>query len=71
MGEKSEKADQMNRQARGRADALGQNKVRTFVNDAGETVEGTMNDFHATLKDQGYRQADDAAETTDEAAGAQ
>jgi hypothetical protein len=55
---KPDKTDNPNK-AGGRANAPGQNKVRTFVNEAGETVEGTMNDFHATLKDQGYRPADD------------
>jgi hypothetical protein len=55
---KPDKTDNPNK-AGGRADAPGQNKVRTFVNEAGETIEGTMNDFHATLKDQGYRPADD------------
>jgi hypothetical protein len=70
MAEKSEKADQMNRQARGRVNAPGQNKAHTFVNDAGETVEGTMNDFHDRLKGEGYRPVDDAAETTDETAPA-
>jgi predicted DNA-binding WGR domain protein len=52
--EKSEKADQLNR-AQGRKNAPGQNKMRQFVNDAGETIEGTMNDFHTTLREQGYR----------------
>ena len=55
---KPDKADNP-RKAGGRANAPGQNKERTFVNDAGETVTGTMNDFHATLKDQGYRPVDD------------
>jgi hypothetical protein len=55
---KPDKTDNPNK-AGGRADAPGQNKVRTFVNEAGETTTGTMNDFHATLKDQGYRPADD------------
>jgi hypothetical protein len=58
---KPDKTDNPNK-AGGRADAPGQNKVRTFVNEAGETVDGTMNDFHATLKDQGYRPVDDDAE---------
>jgi hypothetical protein len=50
---------------RGRANAPGQNTVKTFVNDAGETVEGTMADFHATLREQGYRPVD-LEETPDE-----
>jgi hypothetical protein len=52
-------------QARGRNDAPGQNKMRQFVNDAGETVEGTMNDFHTTLREQGYRPVDDADNAED------
>jgi hypothetical protein len=55
---KPDKTDNPNK-AGGRANAPGQNTVRTFVNDAGETIDGTMNDFHATLKDQGYRPVDD------------
>ncbi len=47
----------------GRESAPGQNKPRTFVNDAGEQTTGTMNTFHETLKDQGYRPVEDAAET--------
>ncbi len=61
---KPDKADNPNK-AGGRADAPGQNKMRTFVNDAGETVQGTKNEWHATLKDQGYRQVDD--DTPDDA----
>ncbi len=47
----------------GRESAPGQNKIRTFVNDTGLTVTGTMNTFHETLKEQGYRPVEDAAET--------
>lgn len=37
-------------------------KTHTFVNDAGETVEGTMRQFRDTLRDQGYRKPEDAEE---------
>ena len=53
---KPDKADKPNK---------GQNKIRTFVNDAGETVTGTMAEWHATLKAQGYRQVEEV-ETPDE-----
>ena len=55
------KPDKANRpKGRGRENAPGQNKTKTFVHqDTGDTVTGTMNDFHATLKDQGYRPADE------------
>ena len=55
-----DKADNPNK-AGGRADAPGQNKTRTFCNAAGECVQGTMNDFHSTLREQGYRPGDDDA----------
>jgi hypothetical protein len=46
--------------AGGRENAPGQNKTVTFINDAtGETREGTMNDFHNTLKAEGFRRVDD------------
>ncbi len=38
-------------------------KTHTFVNDAGETVQGTMREFRETLRDQGYRKQEDAEET--------
>lgn len=64
---KPDKASNPN-QAGGRENAPGQNKTRTFVNDAGETVEGTMNDFHSTLREQGYRPQGDEAEAQPEPA---
>lgn len=49
----------------GRAAAPGQQKERTFVNDAtGVETTGTMEEFHTTLKDQGYRPKDDTEEAT-------
>jgi hypothetical protein len=68
MGERSDKADQLNKEAKGRATAPGQNRTRTFINDAGETIDGTMNDYHDTLREQGYRpvENDTADEVTTE-----
>jgi hypothetical protein len=51
---------------KGRESAPGQNTIRQFVNDAGETIEGTMNDFHNTLRDQGYRPVDDTGDGEDD-----
>lgn len=43
----------------GRENAPGQNRNRTFVHqESGDTVTGTMNEFHKVLKDQGYFPAD-------------
>ena len=54
---------------KGRENAPGQNKVKTFVHETnGDTVTGTMNDFHATLKDQGYRPKDEVEEVEEDAA---
>jgi hypothetical protein len=53
--------------ARDKANQGQDEKTHTFVNDAGETVTGTMRDFHTTLRDQGYRPQDDAAEADAEA----
>jgi hypothetical protein len=64
MGERSEKVDQLNKAAKGRTTAPGQNRTRTFINDAGETIDGTMNDYHDTLREQGYRPVEN--DTADE-----
>lgn len=51
-------------QGGGRENAPGQNKSRLFVHqENGDQVTGTMNDFHNTLKDQGYRPVDEAEES--------
>jgi hypothetical protein len=41
-------------------------KVRTFVNDAGEQVEATQREFRTTLRDQGYRPLDGEDDTDDD-----
>jgi hypothetical protein len=65
---KPDKAPNANK-AGGRENAPGQNTMREFVNDAGERVTGTMNDFHDRLREQGYRPVeDDAASAGDDAA---
>jgi hypothetical protein len=48
--------------AKGRANARGQNKEKVFVNEAtGEQRVGTMNDYHTSLKRDGFRPLDDEA----------
>ena len=54
-------------QAGGRQNAPGQNKPRLFVHqETGDQVTGTMNDFHNTLKDQGYRPIEEVASVRDD-----
>ena len=61
MAKPEKKAPNANK-AKGRETAQGQNTIRTFVHkETGDEVTGTMNEFHATLKDQGYRQKDEPA----------
>jgi hypothetical protein len=41
----------------------GQDEIQhTFTNDAGDEVQGTMREFRESLRDQGYRKPDDAAD---------